>query len=748
MARGPPRRRRPRPAPREPGVRGAHHGAVPPPRRPPIDLGGIHVRTVGARRAAHHPHVLGARRLRHLLDARRSRAVRHGIALRRIGLDPGPHGRRRGPPRRRPGARGHRCPAADGRVDPRPPARRCRVRRARRGRTRGPRPDVDARTRVGVARWVGGRRGGRPPRAPLQVRDGLVAPRHARDRDGARLAVDRGLEPRDRRALHGAVPRHAPGLCRPLPREHRGGRPRRPSRRRSGHRRRAGRQGRVSDTHLEIERTYDLAPEAELPDLIGVGGILRAERQEPFELDATYWDTERFDLVAAHVTVRRRTGGPDAGWHIKRAASDTVRHEQHFPLTEDTDTVPDAVLAALFAERRGRALRPVVRIRTERAVTRLLDEDGDQVAELADDHVSAFRLDPDAPTGPRTWREVEVEAVEGVDEQVAQTLFDGLDARFAERGAQPAAVSSKLARGLAGVDAPRLRTTDKPAKGSAARVLRKRVARLRSSLARREARLRSGDTADLRGLATTSLGLAAVLGAYRAAFADADLTDRAVAAAEMLADVVSRAASAEYLVGDLHRAGTPAQDALVDTLARERLLAATRERRDEAVRDTLRFLHTPEYLDLLDLLDDAVERPEPTAWALRTPKRVAQDVTAAEKPVVRELVRAAVGDDPADETGDREATERAWLATMRMRIAMDVLGDEAFPHALGRRITVAADVLTERAQSLHALEELRHVAGIATRAGEDTFGYGVLAGDRVRRAEESYDDAVQALSRV
>jgi hypothetical protein len=506
----------------------------------------------------------------------------------------------------------------------------------------------------------------------------------------------------------------------------------------------------VTDTHLEIERTYDLPDGAALPDLIGIGGILRTDHQEPFDLDATYWDTGRLDLVASRVTVRRRTGGPDAGWHIKRAESDTVRHEQHFPLTEDSDTVPDEVLAALFTERRGRGLQPVVRIQTTRTVTRLLDEDGDQIAELADDAVTATRLDADgAPAAePRRWREVEVETVEGVDQQIAHVFLDALDGRFAAVGAGPAAVSSKLARGLAGADAPRLRTAEKPGKKTAARAVTKRLKRLRSSLHRREARLRSGDTADLRGLATTALGISAVLGAYRRAFADTDLTARAVRAADALADVTARAASAEDLVETLHRAATPAQEELVDAMTRERILAATRERRDTAVRDVVRFLNSPEFLDLLDLLDDAVERPAPTSWANQVPKKVAQDVTTESKPVVRELVRAAVGDDPTDEAADREATERAWLATTTMRIAMDVLGDDAFAHALVRRISVAADVLTERVQALHALEALRHVAGIAARGGEDTFGYGVLAGDRVRRAEESYDDAVHALSRV
>ncbi|WP_144711074.1 CYTH domain-containing protein [Curtobacterium pusillum] len=510
----------------------------------------------------------------------------------------------------------------------------------------------------------------------------------------------------------------------------------------------------MSDTHLEIERTYDLPEGGDLPDLIGVGGILRTEHQAPFELDATYWDTDRYDLVASRVTVRRRTGGPDAGWHIKRAASDTVRHEEHFPLTDDADTVPVEVLAALFTERRGRGLRPVVRITTTRTVTRLLDEDGDQIAELADDQVAAQRLDDDAPDTPRTWREVEVETVDGVDTQIAHELFAALDGRFAAVGAGPAAVSSKLARGLAGAPAPRLQTAERPDKGTAARALTKRLRKLRGTLLVQEALLRSGAPADLRETAETALGIAAVIGSYRPAFPATEETDRAAEAAEGLAAVTARAALAEYLVDRLPRASTPAQDALVDAMTRERILAATRERRAVAVRDVVAFLHGEPFLELLDVLDDAVERPAPTAWALRSPKRVAQDVSAVEKPRVRELVRDAVGEDDDSsavldrETAAREATEQAWRAATRARMAMDVLGDDAFPHALWKRVGDAADVLTERVRSLHALDVLRVHSGIAERGGEGTFGYGVLAGDRVRLAEESYDEAVHALNRV
>ena len=397
---------------------------------------------------------------------------------------------------------------------------------------------------------------------------------------------------------------------------------------------------------------------------------------------------------------------------------------------------------------------PVVRITTTRTVTRLLDEDGDQVAELADDRVSAQRLDADAPADPRTWREVEVEAAEGVD-HAGRPRAVRVPRRPVRRPSGPAPPPSRPSWHAGWQEhrhrASRPRTSPPRARPHA--ILVKRLRKLRSALLAQEARLRSGENAELRETAETTLELAALLQTYRPAFPAGDTFDRAAAGADALAEVTARAALAEYLVERLPRTTSPAQDTLVDAMTRERILAATRERRDEAVRDVVTALHGEPFLELLDALDDAVERPAPTAWSLRSPKKVAQDVTATVKPEVRELVRDAVADDTSDtadarEAADRAATELAWQGTMRARLAMDVLGDDAFPHALWKRIGSAADVLTERVRSLWALDALRTLSGIAERGGEATFGYGVLAGDRVRLAEESYDEAVHALNRV
>lgn len=49
------------------------------------------------------------------------------------------------------------------------------------------------------------------------------------------------------------------------------------------------------------------------------------------ELDATYYDTVDTRLAAASITLRRRTGGSDAGWHLKFPVGPGVRDEIQAP---------------------------------------------------------------------------------------------------------------------------------------------------------------------------------------------------------------------------------------------------------------------------------------------------------------------------------------------------------------------------------------------------------------------------------
>jgi hypothetical protein len=80
-------------------------------------------------------------------------------------------------------------------------------------------------------------------------------------------------------------------------------------------------------------------------------------------------------------------------------------------------------------------------------VRRLFDDVGALLAEVADDQVTATRLDPHggAAAEPLVWREIEVEAGEaGTPEFLA--VAGGL---LRDAGAHPARSASKLARVLA-----------------------------------------------------------------------------------------------------------------------------------------------------------------------------------------------------------------------------------------------------------------------------------------------------------
>ena len=138
-----------------------------------------------------------------------------------------------------------------------------------------------------------------------------------------------------------------------------------------------------------------------------------------YELEATYFDTRDLALTAAGITARRRTGGHDAGWHVKLPVEEG-RFEVHEPLGRATKTVPKALRQILQTVTRGSALEPIVVIRTHRTAHELLDADGHVLAEVSDDRVTA-QNPAGGETAPRAWRELEVELVHGSDSLLEAT---------------------------------------------------------------------------------------------------------------------------------------------------------------------------------------------------------------------------------------------------------------------------------------------------------------------------------------
>ena len=201
----------------------------------------------------------------------------------------------------------------------------------------------------------------------------------------------------------------------------------------------------VDGDHLETEQKYDVEAGFALPDfgrLAGPGG----RRAEPkrYYLSATYFDTENLDLHRSRITLRRRVGGSDEGWHLKLPVRKDTRQELHAPLDEGgAGSVPARLTAQVEDITAGQRLRPIAILDTERTVVTVPGPTGEAMLEIADDRVTATRLgDPDDE--PVRWREIEVEIISEAPEAAGLLAEAGQVLRKA--GAKPSSSGSKLAR--------------------------------------------------------------------------------------------------------------------------------------------------------------------------------------------------------------------------------------------------------------------------------------------------------------
>ncbi len=194
---------------------------------------------------------------------------------------------------------------------------------------------------------------------------------------------------------------------------------------------------------VEIELKFDADDETPLPDWTSLPGVASVGPPERRDLDARYYDTTEYALAVAGYAVRQRTGGPDAGWHIKGPRIGGGRTEQHWPLGDPDEDVPDAVRSAV-ATVTDADLRLIARILNTRTAYALRAEDGGVVAEFVDDHVTAT----DVHTGVvRSWREWEIELGPAASAD-PRAFFAEVEKAVLSAGGRAAASTSKLARAL------------------------------------------------------------------------------------------------------------------------------------------------------------------------------------------------------------------------------------------------------------------------------------------------------------
>lgn len=186
---------------------------------------------------------------------------------------------------------------------------------------------------------------------------------------------------------------------------------------------------------VEHERKFALEDDQQVPDL---SAIARVGPAAEFDLVATYYDSRDFRLAAARQVIRRRTGGNDDGWHLKRpGAGPDQRSELHAPVEHRRPPQLFRDLVAGILD--GAPLVPVAEVRTHRSERQLIDTDGTVLAVVCTDQVDAS-----AGTHRQRWREAEVELVDG------DTRFlDAVTRALGAAGVQRAASASKAGQALA-----------------------------------------------------------------------------------------------------------------------------------------------------------------------------------------------------------------------------------------------------------------------------------------------------------
>ena len=483
--------------------------------------------------------------------------------------------------------------------------------------------------------------------------------------------------------------------------------------------------------HKEIERKFDVVEATVSPSFDGLSAVARVDRLPTQTLDAVYFDSPGHDLARNRITLRRRTGGPDEGWHLKLPAGTDARTEVRTPLT-DSDAVPDELRDVVLAIVRDRPLVPVARISTIRNVQMLFGTDGTALAEFCDDQVTASA----GPDDEQQWREWELELAENCDDV---DLLTRLGNRLLDAGAAPAGHGSKLARVLAAV---RPAADDAPA-AVPADPIHRAVAEQVAELVSWDRAVRADSYDSVHQMRVTTRKLRSLLKESEESFT---LTDDAWVLDELrqLAAILGVARDAEVLAGKYEKALDELPAELVRGPVRERLVDGTRRRYDTGLRRSLVAMRTTRYFRLLDELEALVTAEPAPAAPGEEPAPVTIDAAYKRVRKAAKVARSAAEEGAEDRD---EALHRIRKGAKRLRYTAAATGESGVSDAA----KTIQSLLGDHQDSVVSRTHLGKQAETAHAAGEDTFTYGVLyqqEDDLAHSSREQLDAALKNLAKA
>ena len=476
------------------------------------------------------------------------------------------------------------------------------------------------------------------------------------------------------------------------------------------------------DQWSESERKLDVLDDFVLPAmqaLLPDGGSLESAVHL---LDNTYWDTPSLRLVELGVTLRRREGGPDAGWHLK-----VPDHDARVEIidTSRSPALPESLANLVVGVAAGEEIAPVAQLAVERTAHQLVTGEGVVLVEVADDRVQAMTMGSEARLSH--WRELEVELKSDAGVRMQGRVMKRLRAA----GAQPSASGSKLRRALGLPPDPR----EAPDLGTIGGLAWAYVAEQCQEMVRCDIRLRLDEPlihkfrVAIRRLRSTLRVFAPLFEPDESADLERELVwlagllgqvrDREVLLARLAAQVA--ALPAELVLG-------PVAAHIETTLLLER--SQHLARLDEAMK-------SHRYQRLMRLLLRWRTQPPLTARGNKSVTKAERYLRRAETKVTRRLREAG---------GDVEALHDARKAAKRYRYAAELSAQVGGKRAarIVKSTTKLQTLLGEHQDSVVSAAFLRRLGAQAGADGnQNGFTYGYLAALESERASRIRDEAAR-----
>ncbi|MDY3126765.1 MAG: CYTH and CHAD domain-containing protein [Corynebacterium sp.] len=537
-----------------------------------------------------------------------------------------------------------------------------------------------------------------------------------------------------------------------------------------------------TQTFLEVEAKFAVSDAATLPapqSFPTVSGVKETRKES---LSAIYYDTADLRLSRAKVTLRRRSGGHDDGWHLKLPAAEG-RLEVHVGLQETIDgtyMVPAELLDQVRRFTRGNELQPIAQVDNNRTELVLINTDGDEVAEICDDRVTAWSFLPGG--GESSWREWEVE----LNPRIAQTpqgsdFLRGTTALLISAGARVSSSPSKLrtALGSSFANAPLPPSAQQPnvSEDSPAFAVINALAANRDKLLEYDPKVRADEWDSIHQMRVATRELRSHLQTFHGIVAGPEV-EYLEQELKALAGLLGVARDAEVVEERWQKLLDTEDSDVLDATTRAHIAQDMGKEYSRAHRHVVAALNSDRYVEMLEVLDIFLANPPivqdvPAEDDLKSADvdNASESEFESEHADVEVIMARHLGKaykkllkrhSKATDNWDNESLtlhEREEYfhdmrkAAKKLRYAAEAAGSatKLKTKPLYKACKQLQSILGDFQDSVTSRDKLLGLADQAKRRGEDTFGYGLLY-QRERavglKALEDYERAVRDIKKA